>query len=112
MKIFHNTRCRKSREALSILRDNGFEPDIIDYLKEVPTKEELQKVVQLLGISAKDLVRKGETIYKENYKNTELSEEAWIDVMLADPKLIERPIIIKGSKAVIGRSPEKILSLL
>jgi arsenate reductase len=111
MKIYHNPRCRKSREALSLLQEKGIEPDIVLYLKETPTREELRELLNKLGMTAHELIRKGETIYKEEFKGKDLSEEEWIEAMVRYPKLIERPIVVKGDKAVVGRPPENVLEL-
>ncbi|GAA5027913.1 arsenate reductase (glutaredoxin) [Marivirga lumbricoides] len=112
MKILHNPRCAKSREALKILVDKEVNVDIVEYLKNVPTKAEMKEIIAKLGIKAEDLIRKNEAVYKENYKGKELSESEWVDAMISEPKLIERPIVIEGDKAIIGRPPEKVLSLL
>lgn len=112
MKIYHNPRCRKSRETLAIIEEAGVQPKIVEYLKDVPSKEELKAVLSKLGMKAKDLLRKGEADYKENFKGKELSEEEWIEAMITYPKLIERPIVIKGNKAVLGRPPENVKALL
>ncbi|MCB0585242.1 MAG: arsenate reductase (glutaredoxin) [Phaeodactylibacter sp.] len=112
MKIYHNPRCRKSRETLAILEGKGVNPDIVLYLETPPGREELKNILKMLGIKASGLVRKGEKIYKENFKGKSLSEEEWVDVLVENPKLIERPIVVEGKKAVIGRPPEKVLELL
>lgn len=112
MKIYHNPRCRKSREGLAILQEAQVEIDVIEYLKNPVSGEELQDILQKLGITAIDLVRKNEAIWKEKFKNKNLSESEVIEAMVAFPKLIERPIVIKGDKAVIGRPPENISALL
>ncbi|TLF44630.1 arsenate reductase (glutaredoxin) [Maribacter aurantiacus] len=112
IKIYHNPRCRKSREGLEILEDSGKEFEVVKYLEDVPSKEELRQVLQCLGISAENLVRKNETIWKENYKNRLLTEEEILDAMIENPKLIERPIVIKNNTAVIGRPPENIKTLI
>jgi len=112
MKIYHNPRCRKSRETLALLQDRNIEPEIMLYLDTPPTKAELREVLKKLGIPASALVRKGEQIYKDNFKGKEFSEEEWLDILVKNPKLIERPIVIAGSRAVIGRPPEKVLELL
>lgn len=112
MKIYHNPRCRKSREGLAILQEAQVEIDVIEYLKNPVSGEELQDILQKLGIPAIDLVRKNEAIWKEKFKNKNLSESEVIEAMVAFPKLIERPIVIKGDKAVIGRPPENISALL
>lgn len=112
MKILHNPRCRKSRETLAILEDAGVKPDIILYLDQTPTQKELKEILKKLDMNAENLIRKGEAIYKEKFKGKSLTENQWIDAMIQYPKLIERPIVIKGKKAVIGRPPENVKSLL
>jgi len=112
MKIYHNPRCSKSRETLALLRENGVEPTIVEYLKELPTEDELKRIVDMLGIKPFDLVRKGEAIYKNEYKSLQLNDDEWIKVMIANPKLIERPIVVKGNSAALGRPPENVLKLV
>lgn len=112
MKIYHNPRCSKSRQALQLIRDAGVEPQIIDYLNEVPTATELKEVVALLGIRPYDLLRKGEADFQDHFKGKELSDDEWIAAMVKYPKLIERPIVVKGKKAVLGRPPENVQELL
>ncbi len=109
---YHNPRCRKSRETLEFLKEKGIEPELFFYLKTPPTFEELKEVVRKLGIKPYDLIRKNEKIFKENFKGKEFSDDEWIKIMTENPKLIERPIIIKEDKAVIGRPKEKVLELL
>ncbi|MFZ9004553.1 MAG: arsenate reductase (glutaredoxin) [Robiginitalea sp.] len=110
--IYHNPRCRKSRETLKIIEDSGTPFQIVEYLKEPLTAAELRKVVDMLGIEAQALVRKNEAIWKEQYRGKELSETEVLKVMEANPKLMERPLVVKGKKAVLGRPPENVLSLL
>ena len=112
MQIYHNPRCRKSRETLALLENKGIKPEIVLYLDNPPSKKELKEIIAKLGIEAEQLVRKTEAIYKENYKGKTLSDSQWVKAMLDNPKLIERPIVINGKKAMIGRPPEKILELL
>ena len=112
MKIYHNNRCAKSRDSFKLLQSKGVDFETIEYLKNPLTKEELTDLLAKLGMPAKDLVRKGEAIYKENYKGKDLSEEEWIEAMVQHPKLIERPIVVKGDKAVIGRPIDKVEELL
>ena len=112
MKIYHNPRCRKSREGLAILQDAKIEPEIIDYIKNPISFEELADILRKLDIPAIDLVRKNEAIWKEQYRGKELSETEVLKVMEANPKLMERPLVVKGKKAVLGRPPENVLSLL
>ncbi|MDB9732779.1 arsenate reductase (glutaredoxin) [Polaribacter sp.] len=112
IKIYHNPRCKKSREGLTILENSGKEFQIIKYLEEVPSEATLKEIISLLGISPIQLVRKTEQIWKENYKGKELSDIEIIKAMIENPKLIERPIVIYNSKAVIGRPPENIISII
>ena len=112
IKIYHNTRCRKSREGLAILQDSGEDFEVVHYLENIPSKSELQAVLNLLGISPIALIRKNEAVWKENYKGKTLSDEELIKAMISHPKLIERPIVINGDKATIGRPPELIKEIL
>lgn len=112
MKIYHNPRCRKSRETLAIIHDAGLEPEIVEYLKTPLDASELGDLLQMLGIPAEKLIRKGEAIFKELYKGKNLSEDEWIQAMVAHPKLIERPIVVKDSRAVLGRPPENVQDLI
>ncbi len=112
MKIYHNPRCRKSRETLALIEEKGTDPEIILYLENPPSKRELTNLIHMLGIAPFDLIRKGESIYKEQYKGKDLTDQQWIDAMIANPKLIERPIVIQGNKAVLGRPPSNVLELL
>lgn len=112
MKIYHNPRCRKSREGLAILQDAKMEPEIIDYIKNPISFNELTDILRKLDIPAIDLVRKNEAVWKENFKNKALSEKEIIEAMVSFPKLIERPIVVHEENAVIGRPPEKIKELI
>ncbi|MDC6364513.1 MULTISPECIES: arsenate reductase (glutaredoxin) [Flavobacteriaceae] len=112
IKIYHNPRCRKSREGLEILEKSGQTFEVVRYLEEIPSEEELKSVIQSLGIAPEDLLRKNEAVWKENFKGKHLSDEEIVQAMLEHPKLIERPIVVKGDKAVIGRPAEKISALL
>lgn len=111
--IYHNPRCSKSRQTLELLRSHGIEPAIIEYLKTPPSADELKAVIKALGISPRDLLRKGEAIYKElGLQDGNPSDEALIQTMVTHPVLIERPIVIRGEKAAIGRPPENVLTLI
>lgn len=110
--IWHNPRCSKSREAFSILENKGADMVIIKYLEEKITKEMIEELLEKLGISAKELLRTKEEEYKSLGLKDETNEQKLIQVMVEHPKLIERPIVIKGKKAVLGRPPEKVLELL
>jgi arsenate reductase len=112
IKIYHNPRCRKSREGLEVLENSGKEFEVIKYLEDVPTKEALIAVIASLEISPEQLVRKNEAIWKEQFKGKLLSDEDIVNAMLAYPKLIERPIVIFNGKAVIGRPIANIKALL
>lgn len=112
MKIYHNSRCSKSRCTLDIISEKGVDVTIIEYLKNPLTKSEIKELLVKLKMSASDLIRKGEADFKDNYKGDKLSEDQWLDAMVKFPKLIERPIVVKGDKAVIGRPPENVLELL
>lgn len=112
MKLYHNPRCSKSRQGLAILKEANQKIEIIEYLKKPISETELKGIIKKLNIEPIDLVRKNEAIWKENYKGKDMSKEQIIEAMMKYPKLIERPIFINGNKAVIGRPPEKIISIL
>ncbi len=112
LKIYHNNRCRKSREALEVLEKSGQKFEIIKYLEDVPSISELEEIISFLNIEPIALVRKNETIWKENFKGKDLSDNAIVKIMHENPKLIERPIVIKGKKAEIGRPIERIVKLI
>ncbi|UII25153.1 arsenate reductase (glutaredoxin) [Fulvivirga maritima] len=111
LTIYHNPRCTKSRETLQLIEEHGDMVEVVEYLKMPPSKADLEKIVEKLGIKPHDLIRTGEAIYKEKYKGSELSDDEWLQAMEEHPKLIERPIVIKGDKAIIGRPPEKVKEL-
>ncbi|QTD37791.1 arsenate reductase (glutaredoxin) [Polaribacter batillariae] len=112
IKIYHNPRCSKSRQGVEILEKSGKEFEIVKYLDAVPSEKELSEIIKMLGISPIELVRKNEKIWKENYKGKELSDSEIIKAMVENPKLIERPIVINHKKAVVGRPPENISSII
>lgn len=112
IKIYHNPRCSKSRQGLQILEDSGEEFTIVKYLEEIPSAEELKEVITKLGITPIQLIRKNEAIWKEEFKNKELTDDQLINAMITNPKLIERPIVVKDNKAVLGRPPESIIYLI
>jgi len=111
-KIYHNPRCRKSRETLSLVEGKGENPEIILYLETPPTIEELKQMLELLNMKPYDLLRRGEAIFKEKFKGADLSDDDWIQAMIDHPKLMERPIVVKDGKAALGRPPENVLSVL
>ena len=110
--IWHNPRCSKSREALELLRAEGVEPKIVRYLEEAPSEEEIRALLKMLGIGARELMRTKETLYRELGLGEVTDEDALIRAMAEHPKLIERPIVIRDGKAVIGRPPEKVVELV
>ena len=112
LKIWHNPKCSKSRNALTLLEEKNIKTDVIKYLETTPSKEELIDVLKKLNINAKELLRTGEDIYKELNLKDETNEEKIIEAMVQNPILIERPIIIKGESAVIARPIEKLEELL
>lgn len=112
IKIYHNPRCGKSREGLEILENSGQEFEIVRCLENIPSKEELKSILKKLDFKAIDLVRQKEKIWIENFKGKNLSEEDTINAMIANPILIERPIVINGNKAAVGRPPKDIESIL
>lgn len=110
--IYHNPKCSKSRAALALLQERGIEPKVIEYLQTPPSAAALRAIVAMLGIAAEQLVRKGEQVYKDLYAGKSLSDTQWIDAMVANPILIERPIVVRGERAVLGRPPENVERLL
>ena len=112
IKILHNPRCSKSRQGLKILEDSGKEYQIIKYLDNALSKNELAELIQLLNISPIELIRKGEAIWKDNYKGKIMTDTQIIEAMVSNPKLIERPVVISNNKAVIGRPPTLIKELI
>tara|TARA_R110002073_G_scaffold8207_1_gene45680 strand:+ start:117231 stop:117572 length:342 start_codon:yes stop_codon:yes gene_type:complete len=112
IKIYHNPRCSKSRQGLEMLNNSDVQFEIVEYLKVIPTFDELKSIIDKLEISPIDLVRKNEVIWKENYKGKQLSDQEIITAMIENPKLIERPIVINNQKAAIGRPLENIQQIL
>ena len=112
IKIYHNNRCRKSREGLQVLTESGKEFSIIYYLDNPPSYSELKNIIKMLGIDPIQLVRKNEAIWKEEYKNRVLTDDDIIKAMVENPKLIERPIVTNNNKAVIGRPSQNIEKII
>ena len=110
MKIYHNNRCSKSRQCLALMPTDGVE--IVDYIKNPMNITELSTLIKKIGITPMQLIRKGEPLWKESYKGKELSDAELIDAMVANPKLIERPIVETKDKAVVCRPPELVLEML
>ena len=109
--VYHNARCSKCRAACALLEERGIEPEVVAYLETPPTKAQLTAILKKLNLPASALLRRSEAIFKEKYADKALSEEDCLDAMIAHPVLIERPIVIHGDKAVIGRPTENILAL-
>jgi arsenate reductase len=112
IQILYNPRCSKCREALSLLEGESCEIEIVEYLKESLTKKELKNILAKLGLKAADLVRKKEDLYLKKFKDKKFTNEEWIQILLENPILIERPVVIDGYTAIIGRPPELVIELL
>ncbi len=110
--IWHNPRCSKSRQTLALLENNDITPDVRLYLQDSPNAAEIKKVLAALGLSPRDLMRRGETDYKNQGLADVNDAAALIKAMVETPKLIERPVVINGVKAIIGRPPESVLDIL
>ena len=113
MKIYHNPRCSKSRDTLKLIQEGGIEPEIIEYLKDPPTASELDAILKKLKLQPQQIMRTGESLYKElKLKDRELSRSEAIQILVEHPQLIERPIVVKGKQAILGRPPENVRALL
>ena len=112
MKIYHNPKCGKSRQTLALIQDSSKPVEIIEYLKNPPTENELRQILALLKIKPKELIRQKEEIFVRYYKDKTFNDEEWIKIMVENPILIERPIVVDGKKAIIGRPPERVRELL
>ena len=110
--IYHNPRCTKSRQGVALLKEKDVNFEVIKYLEDPITEKELKDIIKKLGITPMALVRKNEAIWKSNFKGIDLSDEDIIKAMISNPKLIERPIVINGDKAVVGRPTEQILTII
>jgi len=112
-KIYHNTRCRKSRGGLQYLEEKGIKPEIIEYLKDKPfTESSLKEIISKLDIEPKELIRTQEAEYKQKYKGKDFTKDEWIKILVENPKFIRRPIIVKEDKAIVGDIVEHIDVLL
>ena len=111
-KIYHNPRCSKSRATLALLREHNIEPEIVEYLNTRPDAEEIRTLLDLLGLPARDIVRKGESAFRESGLTPDSPEDDLIALMAAEPIVIERPIVVAGGAARIGRPPENVMELL
>ncbi len=113
VKLYYNPRCSKSRQTLSLIQEQGIQPEIIEYLKDTLTTDEIQTILKLLDLSPRQLMRKGEPIYKEkSLDDPTLTDDELIEAMIENPILIERPILIANKKAALGRPPESVLKIL
>lgn len=113
IEIYHNPRCSKSRQTLELIREKGVEPEIREYLKTPPDRKTLERILNMLGLEPRDLMRKKEREYKElGLDDPNLTRSDLIQAMIDHPKLIERPIVISGDKAALGRPPESVLDIL
>ena len=111
--IYHNPRCSKSRQTLALIEGKGIKPEIVLYLEKPPTQKKLKELIAMLGISARDLLRKSEQAYKDlNLADKTLTDSALVKAMVENPKLIERPIVVAGQRAVLGRPPENVMELI
>lgn len=109
--IYHNPRCSKSRQTLELLRDNGIEPAVVEYLSDTPSADELRRIITKLGITPKELLRSKEAI-EAGLNDESLSDDQLIEGMVNNPIVIERPIVVSGEKAALGRPPENVLNIL
>ena len=112
VKIYHNPRCSKSRQTLALLKERGIEPEIIEYLKSPPDAAGLRRLLDALGIDARALVRTGEAEFRDLGLGVDAGEEQLIDAMVRHPKLIQRPIVVCGKNARLGRPPESVLEII
>jgi arsenate reductase (glutaredoxin) len=112
LTIYHNPACTKSRETLALIRSRGHEPRVVEYLKTPPSEAELSAIVRKLGIKPLELVRRNEQVFKDKYAGKTLADKEWIKAMIANPILIQRPIVVRGDEAAIGRPPEDVERLL
>ena len=110
--IYHNPKCSKSRETLQILQDNNVESEIIEYLDDPPTAQELKNIITMLGVSARELMRSTEPIYKETNLDDDMSDDDIIAAICENPVLLQRPIVVSGNKAIIGRPPSRVLEII
>ena len=112
LRIYHNARCSKRRSVCALVAESGRSAEIINYLETPPTREELKKLLKMLNMTGEALIRKGEPVFQSDYAGRSLSEEDCLDALVAHPVLMERPIVVRGDRAVIGRPPERVLELL
>ena len=111
VRIYHNPRCRKSREALKLLQDHGEKIEIVEYLKNPPSMAELSALVLKMKMKPEELVRKNEALFRNKYRGKSFSDKEWIKIMVNNPLLIERPIIVRNKRVILARPPEKVNDL-
>ena len=112
LRIYHNAACSKSRGACALVEEAGVRAEIVDYLETPPTRAELEGLLKKLGMKASELLRRGEPVFQEHYAGRDLSEAEALDAMLAHPILMERPIVVRGDRAIVARPPERVRELL
>jgi arsenate reductase len=112
IRIYYNPRCSKCRDTAALVSERGFASELVEYLVTPPDKEELRSLLLKLGMKPLELIRTGEEVFKQNYAGRTLSDEEWLDALVRYPLLMERPIAVRGNKAVVARPPEKVLDLL
>ncbi|WP_299700676.1 arsenate reductase (glutaredoxin) [uncultured Pontibacter sp.] len=112
VRIYHNNRCSKSRQTLQLLQEQGQAVEVVEYLKNTPSAEELKDVLSKLNLKPEQLIRKGEQVYKDQFAGKSHTDDEWIRIMVENPSLIERPIVVNGNKAALGRPPENVLAIL
>ncbi len=112
MKIYYKASCSTCQQTLKLIEGQGKTAEIVDYLKNPPSNESLENIIKVLGIKPFELVRKKEQLFIEKYKGKKISSKRWLTILSKNPQLIERPIVIDGNKAIIGRPPERVLELL
>ncbi len=112
VQIYHHNKCSKSRQTLELIGSKGEQVEIIEYVKNPPTAAVLKGILGKLKMKPQQIIRKGEALYKQQFAGKTFSDEVWIEILVTNPILIERPIVVKGDKAVIGRPPENVFTLL
>jgi len=112
IRIYYNPRCSKCRETVALVTERGYLTELVEYLVTPPGRDELRSLLLKLGIKPLALVRKGEEVFTQHYAGRTLSDEEWLDALVAYPVLIELPVVVRGNKAVVARPPEKVLALL
>lgn len=110
-RIYHNPRCGKSRSACALIAERGVDAEVVEYLKHPLGRDELRALLDKLGLKPQDLIRRGEAVFKEHFAGKALDDEEWIDAMVAYPILMERPIVVRGERAVVARPPERVAEL-